>query len=252
MTSLLALHALRDNLVWVLVGPAGDALVVDPGEAAPVIAAIDAGLRVSDVLVTHHHADHTDGVPALVERTGARVHAPADARLRFPCRTVDDGDRFAAAGLEVQVIAVPGHTRSHIAFHVAGHLFCGDTLFSLGCGRLFEGTPGQMAASLERLAALPGDTRVCCGHEYTLANGAFARAVEPGNRDREAWLAEARQRLDAGASSLPSTLAIERAANPFLRTAQPEVRAALAARGADADDPASRFAALRAWKDSFA
>jgi len=236
MTSLLALRALRDNLIWALVGPGGEALLVDPGEAAPVLAAIDAGLRVSDILITHHHADHTDGVPELVAATRARVHAPADARLRFPARTVVDGECIEAAGMRVVVLAVPGHTSSHVAYLAAGHLFCGDTLFSLGCGRLFEGTPAQMATSLARLAALPAATLVCCGHEYTLANGAFARAAEPENKEREQWLVEARRRLAEGRSSLPSTIAIERAANPFLRVL----------------DDVERFAALRAWKDGFA
>jgi hydroxyacylglutathione hydrolase len=236
MPSLLALRALRDNLVWALVGPDGDALVVDPGEAAPVESALDAGLRISDILITHHHADHCDGVPALVARTGARVHAPADARLRFEAQTVAGGDRFQAAGMSVEVLSVPGHTRSHLAFRVEGHLFCGDTLFSLGCGRLFEGSPAEMAASLAQLARLPDDTLVCCGHEYTLANGRFARAAEPDNAAREAWLVEAEARLARHGTSLPSTIGIERAANPFLRAAEaPE-----------------RFAALRAWKDVFA
>lgn len=236
MTSLIALRALHDNLVWVLTGPTGEALVVDPGEAAPVLAAIDAGLAVSDILITHHHPDHTAGVADVVARTGARVHAPRDERLRFPSNTVADGDRFIAAGMTVDVLGMPGHTRSQIAFHVPGHVFCGDSLFSLGCGRLFEGTAAQMAASLRRLAQLPGDTRVCCGHEYTLANGEFARAAEPDNPDRERWLEEARRRLAAGGTSLPSTIAIERAANPFMRAA----------------DDLERFTALRAWKDRFA
>ena len=252
VTSLLALPALRDNLIWALRGPGGEALVVDPGEAAPVLAAVDAGLKVAAILVTHHHADHTDGVPALVARTGAAVFGPADERLRFPYRTVADDERFDAAGFSVGTLAVPGHTRSHVAFLVDGHLFCGDTLFSLGCGRLFEGTPSQMSASLAKLAALPDDTLVCCGHEYTLANGEFARAVEPENAAREAWLAEARRRLAEGRSSVPSTIAIERAANPFLRADLESVAAVLATRGASANDPIARFAALRAWKDVFA
>ena len=252
VTSLLALPALRDNLIWALQGPDGTALVVDPGEAAPVLAAIDAGLQVAAILVTHHHADHTDGVPVLLGRTGAAVFGPADERLRFPFRVVGDGDRFEAAGMAVETLAVPGHTRSHIAFVADGHLFCGDTMFSLGCGRLFEGTPAQMAASLAKLAALPDDTRVCCGHEYTLANGEFARAAEPENPAREVWLAEARRRLAAGRASLPSTIGIERAANPFLRTETEGVAATLAARGAAGSGPAARFAALRAWKDVFA
>ena len=240
VTSLLALPALRDNLIWALRGPDGTALVVDPGETAPVLAAIDAGLTVGAILVTHHHADHTDGVPELVARTGATVFGPADDRLRFPCRSVGDGERFDAAGMAVETLAVPGHTRSHIAFVVEGHLFCGDTLFSLGCGRLFEGTPEQMTTSLAKLAALPDDTLVCCGHEYTLANGEFARAAEPENR-----------RVADGRSSLPSTMGIERAANPFLRVDAEGVATTLSARGVAANgDPASdtiaRFAALRA------
>jgi hydroxyacylglutathione hydrolase len=249
MTTLSALPALRDNLVWVLDGPDG-ALVVDPGEAAPVLRAIEAGLRVEAILLTHHHADHVDGVPELVALTAARVFAPPDPRLRFAHEPVADGQHFDAAGFSIEVIAVPGHTRSHVAFHVEGHLFCGDTLFSLGCGRLFEGTPAQMQASLARLAALPDETRVCCGHEYTLANGEFARAAEAENPAREAWLAEARRRLAEGRSSLPSTLAIERAANPFLRLNAPGLQASLAARGLPSQGVAG-FAALRAWKDAF-
>lgn len=251
MPSLTALRALRDNLVWVLAAPDGRALVVDPGDAGPVLAAIDAGLRVTDILVTHHHADHTDGVPEIVARTAARVHAPADERLRFDARSIGDGDRFEAAGMAVEALAVPGHTRSHLAFVVEGHLFCGDTLFSLGCGRLFEGTPEQMVASLARLTALPDDTRVCCGHEYTLANGAFAAVVEPENPARDAWLLEARRRLDAGGCSLPSTLGIEKAANPFLRLDAPGVLASLATRGETGASAQVRFGALRAWKDQF-
>ena len=252
MTRLSALRALRDNLVWTLEGPQGDALVVDPGEATPVLAAIDAGLAVTDILVTHHHGDHTDGIAAVVARTGARVHAPADPRIRVDHRVVAGDDRFVAAGFEVRCLAVPGHTRSHVAYVVEGHLFCGDTLFSLGCGRLFEGTPAQMLASLDRIAALPGETCVCCGHEYTLANAAFARAVEPENAERDAWVAEARRRLDGGGTSLPSTLAVERAANPFLRMESRGVREALRARGVDDSSRVAAFAALRAWKDDFA
>jgi len=252
MTPLSALRALRDNLVWTLVGPGGRAVVVDPGEAAPVLAAIDAGLTVSDILITHHHPDHTGGIAAVVARSGARVHGPPDPRIEAPCRAVADGERFQAAGLEVAVIAVPGHTRSHVAYLAAGHLFCGDTLFSLGCGRMFEGSAEQMVASLDRLAALPGDTRVCCGHEYTLANAAFARAVEPENPAREAWVEEAGRRLAARGCSLPSTVAIERAANPFLRTGVKAIGDALRARGLPTGTRAECFAGLRAWKDHFA
>jgi hydroxyacylglutathione hydrolase len=236
MTQLLAFRALRDNLVWVLVNQDGRALAVDPGEASALHPALDSGLNLTDILVTHHHPDHTGGVVELVARTGARVHAPEDARLGFDYIPVAEGRRFLAAGLEVDVMHVPGHTLTHVAFLVENHLFCGDTLFSLGCGRLFEGTPEQMHGSLQRLAGLPEGTQVCCGHEYTLANGRFARAAEPSNPAREAWLMEAERRLALGKSSLPSTIGIERAANPFLRV------------GKDV----SAFAALRQWKDTFA
>ncbi|GIX36142.1 MAG: hydroxyacylglutathione hydrolase [Lysobacteraceae bacterium] len=251
MLKLHALHAFQDNLIWLLEGPDGTALVVDPGQAAPVLGAVERGLRVAAVLLTHHHPDHAGGVGELAARTGAPVFRPDDPRLDG-CggRAVGEGERLRTAGMEVQVLAVPGHTLSHIAFVVEGHLFCGDTLFSLGCGRLFEGTPAQMMASLERLAALPGATRVCCGHEYTLANGAFARAVEPDNPAREAWLAQARRRLAAGIPSLPSSIEVERAANPFLRLDQPGVQAGLAAHGLPCRG-VEGFAALRAWKDRF-
>ena len=252
MTSLLAFRALRDNLIWALADGEGSALLVDPGEAAPVHAALDRGLSLGAILLSHHHADHVDGAAELAERTGVPVFAPDDSRIRALHRAVGGGERFTVDGRTVDVLAVPGHTRTHIAFHVDGHLFSGDTLFSLGCGRMFEGTPAQMWSSLQSLAALPPGTRVCCGHEYTLANGVFAKAAEPHNAEREAWLAEARRRLAAGQPSLPSTIEVERAANPFLRCALPAVQATLRERGDDFDDPVQAFAALRRWKDGFA
>lgn len=251
MTTLLAFRALRDNLIWALVAGDGRALLVDPGAAEAVQAARRQGLDVRDILLTHHHADHIGAAEELAADCAARLHGPEDPRIPFALHHCRQGDRFEAAGFEVQVLAVPGHTHSHLAFVVAGHLFCGDTLFSLGCGRLFEGEAWQMLDSLGRLAALPATTLVCCGHEYTLANGAFAKVVEAHNPAREDWLVEAQRRIASGQPSLPSRLAIECAANPFLRIDTPGVRAGLAARGADHPDPVQRFAALRQWKDGF-
>lgn len=255
MPRLIALPAFQDNYIWLLCGADGAAVVVDPGDAAPVLAAVATGLRPVALLLTHHHADHVGGAARLQTALDIPAYGPADDRIPGDVHRVADGDRVAvpALGVDFEVLAVPGHTRSHVAFHGAGHLFCGDTLFSLGCGRMFEGQPAQMLASLERLAALPDDTAVCCGHEYTEANGRFARAAEPDNPAREAWLAQVAARRAAGQPSLPSTLAVERAANPFLRVDQPGVRASLARRlGRPAVDRVEAFAALREWKDGFA
>ena len=245
--------AFSDNYVWLL--DEGDArLVVDPGDAGPVLERVAAdGRAPTAILLTHHHDDHVGGVPALLRRwPGLPVFGPADSRIATVDRPVADGDRVAVGPWRFEAIAVPGHTVSHIAFHGDGLLFCGDTLFSLGCGRLFEGTPRDMLGSLERLAALPAQTLVCCGHEYTLANAAFARVVEPDNPALRRRLEEATTMRDRGLPTLPSTLRSELDCNPFLRIDAPAVRAAVAARdpGASADR-VEAFAALRRWKDGF-
>jgi hydroxyacylglutathione hydrolase len=250
----IALPAFQDNYIWLLRNADGAAVVVDPGDDAPVREAIAGGLRPVALLLTHHHDDHVGGAARLQASLGIPAYGPADERIPGEVQRVGDGQRVDVPGIgaSFEVLAVPGHTRSHVAFHGAGHLFCGDTLFSLGCGRMFEGTPAQFVASLDRLAALPGDTAVCCGHEYTEANGRFARAAEPDNPAREAWLAEVARRRAAGHPSLPSTLAIERDGNPFLRLDQPGLRARLAERlGQAPADRVAAFAALRQWKDGF-
>ncbi len=254
MLSLQALPAFTDNYIWALSDDHGKAVLVDPGEAGPVLKAVAEGLTPIAILLTHHHNDHIGGVAGLLDRFDVPCYAPVDERITRATHRVGDGDRvrIGPLGLDFEVLAVPGHTLSHVAYHGGGYLFSGDTLFSLGCGRLFEGTPGQMLASLDRLAALPGETLVCCGHEYTQANGRFALAAEPGNEPRDRRLAEVAALRSLGRPSVPSSIASERDCNPFLRIDQPAIRGTLRSRGLASDDRAQAFAALRSWKDGFA
>lgn len=254
--NLIALDAFADNYIWMLHDGAR-AIVVDPGDGAPVVAALEARqLMLAAILVTHHHGDHVGGVDALRPRLQGPVYGPARERIPEPFVPVADGDVVDVLGLRFQVIDVPGHTAGHIAyFHDDGLdaplLFCGDTLFSAGCGRLFEGTPQQMHASLQRLANLPGRTRVCCAHEYTLSNLKFAQAVEPGNAARAAYERDCIARRERHEPTLPSSIERERAVNPFLRCAEPEVAGAALRHGAPNADPAAVFATLRQWKNDF-
>ncbi len=252
--NLLALPAFEDNYIW-MIHNGREAVVVDPGDATPVIAELDrSDVQLAGILVTHKHPDHVGGLARLLAHpraAGAKVWGPAMEPMPVPVTPVQDGDRIGVLDLDIQVIAVPGHTLGHLAFFTGSVLFCGDTLFSGGCGRLFEGTPAQMHASLTRLAALPATTLVCCAHEYTLANLRFARAVEPHSLALAAHEAECQSLRDRGLPTLPSTLGRERMINPYLRCDQPEVIASAVARGADGRDPVSVLATIRQWKDNF-
>ena len=245
--------ALDDNYIWLLRDDAGRAVIVDPGDAVPVLAALDDAPPPHAILVTHHHPDHVGGIPDLLDQwPGLPVFAPADPRIPIATQRVREGDVLVRGPWAFRVLELPGHTRSHVGYAADGVVFCGDTLFSLGCGRLFEGTPAQMLASLDRLAALPGETRVCCTHEYTLANSAFALAVDPGNPDLQSRVMQARAQRATGTPSLPTTLASERACNPFLRSRDPALRDALARHaGQPVADDVEAFALLRRWKDGF-
>ncbi len=235
------------------------ALAVDPGQAEVVLAWLDAhpGVRLERVLVTHHHADHTGGVAKLLEVTGARVTAPAMEPLSLPHQPVSAGDRIVWQEMALQVLDVPGHTAGHVAYWgtPAGQspvLFCGDTLFSGGCGRLFEGTAAQMLQSLDILAALPGDTRVCCAHEYTLGNLRFASVVEPHNPDISAYSMECQSLRAQGLPTLPSLMGRELLINPFLRCRQSAVKALAEKRaGHLLATPAEVLHQLREWKNTF-
>jgi hydroxyacylglutathione hydrolase len=253
---LITIPIFSDNYVWLL-AESGRAWVVDPGEATPVLDALRTrGLTLAGILVTHHHADHVGGVQDLRAATGATVYGPAHEPVPPPYQPFSGGETFTALDLAWRVLAVPGHTAGHLAYYTqppgqAPILFCGDTLFYAGCGRLFEGTPAQMLASLDALAQLPDATRVCCAHEYTLGNLRFAAAVEPGNNAIAQQLAWCQEQRAQGLPSLPSTLALERQINPFLRTREPSVITAARAHGADSTDAAAVLAALRQWKNIF-
>lgn len=280
--NLIPLPAFNDNYFWLLHDGA-HAIVVDPGEALVVSSALQRlELKLDAILVTHHHADHVGGVQTLRLATGAQVYGPGFEDIPEPVTRLNQGDSFKSLGLSFSVIDVPGHTSGHIAYYCADAplaqsgtlikqqpiLFCGDTLFSGGCGRLFEGTPAQMLDSLDKLATLPADTLVCCAHEYTLTNLKFANAVEPSNANLVNYTAHCQTLRAMNLPTLPSTMGLECLINPFLRSRESTIRQSIQAyasqsQGSDpiqAQNSVSRnlslddvqaFAILREWKNTF-
>lgn len=259
MIQITALPAFSDNYIWLLQDATHRrCAVVDPGDSAPVLAWLAAhpGWQLTDILITHHHNDHTGGVLALKEHSGARVLGPALETIPGRDVALEDGQRVRIFELDWQVLHVPGHTAGHVAlFAEDGEqplLFCGDTLFSAGCGRLFEGTAAQMHASLQRLASLPASTRVYCTHEYTQSNLRFALTVEPDNPALQRRAAEVAELRERQLPTLPSTLALELATNPFLRVTETTIRAKSEAHAErPLASPSETFAVLRSWKDNF-
>jgi len=247
-------RAFKDNYIWVL--RAGrNAAVVDPGEAAPVLDYLAAeGLDLVAILLTHHHRDHVGGVGTLIASHRIPVTGPKNEPIEHLTRKVSEGDRIEVPeiGASFEVLDIPGHTRAHIAYYGEKRLFCGDTLFACGCGRVFEGTPEQMFGSLQKLAALPDDTLIYCAHEYTLANIAFARTVEPGNEALAQAERAAKELRARGEPTVPSTLAREKATNPFLRCADQAIIDSINKHlDAQIVQPAQAFAAIREWKNRF-
>ena len=256
LPSPIAIPAFADNYLWAICNN-GRCAIVDPGDAAPVEAFLqEQGLSLAAILVTHHHPDHVGGITRLVQDRAIPVYGPAQENIPGMTHPLEDNQTLALdpLGIHLQVLAVPGHTLGHIAYYDADNnwLFCGDTLFAGGCGRLFEGTPSQMHASLTRLAELPGQTQVYCAHEYTRANLEFALAVTPEDQRVQARLAAVKSARENGQITLPTTLTEECRTNPFLRAGEDAVQAACEAREPGVSgDPMQCFATLRRWKDSF-
>ncbi|MEE8482149.1 MAG: hydroxyacylglutathione hydrolase [Acidiferrobacterales bacterium] len=253
--------AFEDNYIWLIVPDAtkgnepGPVIIVDPGDETPVFEKIEReNLKPVAILCTHHHWDHVGGAGDIAQRFTIPVYGPAKENISAVTHPVEDGDTVSEpeTGLQFQVLSVPGHTKGHIAYYGNNMLFCGDTLFSAGCGRLFEGTAEQMLASLNKIAALPNDTRVYCAHEYTAANLRFAMTIDPENEDVKHYAQQVNDLRHSGQPTLPSTLALEKDINPFLRTGTNAIkRAAEKHSRSQLEDEVAVFAEVRRWKDSF-
>ncbi|HTF85872.1 MAG TPA: hydroxyacylglutathione hydrolase [Cellvibrio sp.] len=257
MLTVYSIPALESNYFWLLqpVPEEPDAYILDPGDAQPVMDCLHQHqLRLAGIIITHHHWDHTDGIDELLAHFPVPVYGPDSRRIPQVTHNLQDGDTLELPGLRLEVLAVPGHTLDHLAYlHTDSRpakLFCGDSLFAGGCGRMFEGQPEQMLASLNKLAALPEDTLVYCSHEYTLPNLQFALKVEPDNKALTDRLQTVQQIRQQHLSTLPSTIAIERRTNPFLRCHLPAIKAAAEQHiGSTLTSDASVFAVIRRWKD---
>lgn len=253
---IIPVSALNDNYIWTIVHPdSKQAVVVDPGEAEPVLQTLkDNKLELAAILITHHHWDHTNGIAELIKKFKVPVYGPLKDNVSGCDHPLKEGDTVMLAKLELkfEVLEIPGHTLGHIAYLGHGWVFTGDTLFTGGCGRLFEGTPDQLYHSLSRLAELDPETKVYCGHEYTTANLQFAENVEMDNLNLQQRISDTQSQLTKGLPTVPSTIGLERQTNPFLRCDLPNVRdAVIAFCGQPLADQVAVFAALRRWKDEF-
>jgi hydroxyacylglutathione hydrolase len=248
------IRAFRDNYIW-CIRRGNHAAVVDPGDAEPVFEYLaDQRLELSAILATHHHLDHIGGIGALTQSHSVPVWAPVDDRIDCATNRIDEGDLvpLPELGVALRVLEIPGHTLTHVAYYGPNLLFCGDTLFACGCGRLFEGTPFQMVTSLAKLAALPDDTLVYCGHEYTQSNLRFGRVVDPLNPVLVDWEQETTELRNRQQPTLPSTIGREKRGNPFLRCDDPTIAAAARRHaGQELGGPVEVFAVLREWKNVF-
>ncbi|MEE8388248.1 MAG: hydroxyacylglutathione hydrolase [Acidiferrobacterales bacterium] len=253
--------AFEDNYIWLIVADSSidnesrPVIVVDPGDETPVFETIEQeNLKPVAILCTHHHWDHVGGAGAIAQRFDIPVYGPEEENISVVTHPVRDGDKVVepVTGLQFEVLSIPGHTSGHIAYYGDNMLFCGDTLFSAGCGRLFEGTAEQMLSSLSKLAALPNETRVYCGHEYTAANLRFAMTVDPANEDVMRYTEQVNDLRQMGLPTLPSTLALEKDVNPFLRTGTTQIKRAVENHsGSQLKDEVAVFAEVRNWKDHF-
>ncbi len=256
MLNVLTVPAFNDNYLWII-HDGTHAAVVDPGDAVPILDALKAhGLSLVAILLTHHHSDHVGGVPVLLQHFNVPVFAPRNDPIANVTQLLDEGDtvHVPELGLTLSVLDIPGHTLGHIAYvaRKQGWVFCGDTLFAGGCGRMFEGTPKQFLSSLDKLAALPDDTVVYCAHEYTISNLRFAIAAEPGNVALPLRLKNEQAKRDRDVPTVPTSIGLEKATNPFLRTREPAIARQLISEGRAKDsDAVSVFAALREWKNNF-
>ncbi len=252
MLTISNIPALNDNYIWLLINDDKHCAVVDPSEAAPVLEQLEQqSLTLDAILVTHHHHDHTGGIDELIKHyPDVIVYGPRTPKIPQVTEPLTDGQKFNLFKQEVTTIQLSGHTYDHIGFYIKDMVFCGDTLFSGGCGRLFEGSPAQMFDALAKLSSLPDKTKVYCGHEYTQANLKFAQVIEPNNAILNEYAKKVDELREKGQSTLPTTIGQEKAINPFMRTQVPAVKSAVSIFAKDNSD-LETFSALRRWKDNF-